>query len=257
MLLPLEVLENIVDISDLQTACSWSLTCKALVPRSQANVHSNLTLTDKDWIPYSHVLDQSPHLASSIHHLSILDIQLAHYYTPESIECFEKVLSKLHHLHTLSLVHWKWSACAWSDVPQSLQHALIRCFNLETLQAVDVQLFEDALDFLKLCPKVRHLDLYHPRELLYRPSKSVPRVSLESLRLSGSLRHVPIHVNSILGTNGDPFLDLTRLQTLVIEFHTSWFSHIIPLASSSLTSLYLRIHSDGLGAFIVCNVSSV
>ncbi|KAH8829886.1 hypothetical protein DL96DRAFT_1590803 [Flagelloscypha sp. PMI_526] len=252
--LPLEVLEAVIGLSDAEDARSLALTSKALLPSSRANIFSYVVLTASDRhmdIPrLFDLLERSPNLEPFIRHLTIINLHDIALWSSNLVG----VLDRLQHLKTLSIVHAKnYFGCEWGSVNNIVQNAILKCVLSETLEAVDAQFFEYCIPFLQGCPKLKHLDLYSPREALTRHSHSSPPIVLESLRVS-TINEPPFTIDRLLGTDGDPLLDLSQLKTLVCDSRADycdivfgrWIAQMAKFSGSSLSELYWDVNTPEL-----------
>ncbi|KAH8832747.1 hypothetical protein DL96DRAFT_1704800 [Flagelloscypha sp. PMI_526] len=248
--LPLEVLETIVDLSDIEEARSFAVTCKILLPCSRSNLYSHITLTASDScqdVPrFNELINHSPGLESFIRHLTIINLHDVDIWSSQLVE----ILDQLRHLKTLSIVHARsYFGCEWGMVPASVQSAIFNTLRSATLEAVDAQFFEECLSFLQQCPTLKHLDLYDPNEALTRLSISSPQTVLHFLRLS-ILSEPHLSLERILAKNEHPLLDLSQLRVLVLDSEAinsdvifgKWVLQIAESSWSSLSELYWEVN---------------
>ncbi|KAH8829885.1 hypothetical protein DL96DRAFT_1706727 [Flagelloscypha sp. PMI_526] len=233
--LPLEVIESIINISDVKEVKSFSLTSRALLPYARTLLLSNITLRlskNGDVSRFFLWLQEFPKLRNFVRHLSLINLQDAfHQSVKERARLVHilKMLSKC--LKTLAIVHSPpYFGCEWEVVPTSIQNALLGCFASNSLEAI------------------KHLDVFKLVENLSRPSPSIPRIALESFRVAfwGYPYDDADHVLS-----GDSLLDLSRLRRLVVETVIpvydsvgNWVAHAAPLCSSSLIELYWTVNTE-------------
>ncbi|KAH8814616.1 hypothetical protein DL96DRAFT_1684893 [Flagelloscypha sp. PMI_526] len=258
--LPFEVLEVIVDFTDILGAQNCALTCKALLSQSRANIFSHVRLLpDGESNFHLHqLLKNSPHLEKFIQHIALLDL---HLIDGRNVLLVVNILERLGHIRTISLVNRNVLGCSWRDVPIDVQDALFRCFQSEALHGVDAQIFSEAHLFIEGCPKLQHFEMYEPyaTENWIRSSPAVVPVGLKSFRVSLFGVEPRISIDAVLGTiAGDPLLDFSHLEKLILDSGSTpraleltfqsgqWISRIAPFAANSLVELVWDVGSPDI-----------
>ncbi|KAH8826777.1 hypothetical protein DL96DRAFT_1213115 [Flagelloscypha sp. PMI_526] len=245
--LPHDILEVIIDFSSLDTVSQWSLTCKALLTRARMSMFSHVTLNYNTCQRVRVLLSISPHLGKYIHHIAIRDM----YSLQQESDGTTSILNQICDLRTISLLPERYMGFEWNKIDDLVKETLYECFRRETLQGVDAQFFQHCRSFFERCPRLKHLDLYHPIEDFTRSSPQVARIELRSLRLAvyaGAEKQASL--DGVLGSKGDPLFDFSHLERLVVDscswHHSStrifcsgqWIAGIAPFAFSTLQELF-------------------
>ncbi|KAH8814617.1 hypothetical protein DL96DRAFT_1624326 [Flagelloscypha sp. PMI_526] len=257
--LPFEIIEGIVYFTDIPEAQNCALTCKALLSQSRANIFSHVRIVPIGGTSSNlrQLLVDSPHLEKFIQHVALLDL---HTVEQGIIPIIVDIMERLRHLRTISLVNRRVLGCSWAGVPISLQDVLFRCFQLETLHAVDAQIFSKARSFIERCPKLQHLEMYEPyqTENWVQSSPIVVPVVLKSFRVILFGPQSQIGIDTILGTSGEPIVNFSHLEKLVLDSRSTpraphllfqsgeWISQIAHFAADSLVELVWDVGSPDI-----------
>ncbi|KAH8826781.1 hypothetical protein DL96DRAFT_1709930 [Flagelloscypha sp. PMI_526] len=241
--LHLDILEVIIDLSDSKTLLQWSLSCKTLSTRARSRIFSHITLNNKTCQQLHDLLSTSPYLEKFVVHIAIRDMEYLQHGRARTalLPIAISVLRQLRHLQTVSLLPEGYMGYEWTKVENMMKETLFECFQLETIQGVDAQFFRHCRSFLERCPRLKHLDLYHPIEDFTRTSPHIARIELKSLRVAVYADvERDASIEGVLGSKGDPLFDFSHLERLSTLQELFW-----EVSTPDITSETLEFRLSG------------
>ena len=229
--LPFDIIGNIIDIlfnddtKSLQYVKDFSLVCHSFLPLCRKHIFSSITIDiGEKPLKYRNddealwqLLLETPDIARYVHKLKIC----ARPYEHKS-KCFlEPVSPQLTGLQSLTIFNSNlWHPMLWSKLSSSSQRSLLNLMHLPTLTHLDVSRISSfPKSNLIFWANVKHLSA-HDLDILDDGVASSPlcRKPLELQTLHISINDPRLLILEATCSDGRPFLDLTGLEKVSIDF---------------------------------------